>query len=279
MSVKFRKMHGLGNDFVIIDGRSQALGDLPALAQKIADRHFGVGCDQVIILSKDNQADIRMTIYNPDGSEAGMCGNASRCVATLIIDESGQERISIATVSGILEAKRAEKGLVCVDMGEPRLDWAQIPMAKDTDTRFVPIMLPTSTDPGNSENFPVAVSMGNPHCVFFLEKGIEDYPVAEFGPAIEKHALFPQKTNVEFVQVLDRAHIRMRVWERGTGITLACGSGACASAVAAMRRSYVDRTVTVRMDGGELEIEWRASDNRVYMTGPVAFVFEGNFQG
>lgn len=279
MSVKFRKMHGLGNDFVIIDGRSQSLGDLPVLARKIADRHFGVGCDQVIILSKDNQADIRMTIYNPDGSEAGMCGNASRCVATLIIDESGQERISIATVSGILEAKRAEKGLVCVDMGEPRLDWAQIPMAKDTDTRFVPIMLPTSTDPGNSENFPVAVSMGNPHCVFFLEKGIEDYPVAEFGPAIEKHALFPQKTNVEFVQVLDRAHIRMRVWERGTGITLACGSGACASAVAAMRRSYVERTVTVCMDGGELQIEWREADNHVYMTGPVAFVFDGEFQG
>lgn len=278
MSVKFRKMHGLGNDFVIIDGRTQPLSDLPALARKAANRHFGVGCDQVIILTPDKNADIRMTIYNPDGSEAGMCGNASRCVATLIMDETKKDSISIATVSGILEAVKGGDGLVRVDMGEPRLDWAQIPMAKETDTRFVPIMLPTSTDPENSENFPVAVSMGNPHCVFFLEKGIEDYPVAEFGPLIEKHVLFPQKTNVEFVQVLDRAHMRMRVWERGTGVTWACGSGACAAAVAAMRRSYVDRSVTVRMDGGELVIEWREADNHVYMTGPVAFVFEGVLQ-
>ncbi len=277
MTINFLKMHGLGNDFVILDGRKAGFPDKGGLAQKVADRHFGVGCDQVIFLSNTEKADIKMEIFNPDGSEAGMCGNAARCVGDIVLKEKQTEQITIETKYYILSAVRAEQGQVTVDMGEPRLDWQQIPLAKEEDTRFVPIMLPTSSDVEDSENYPVCVSMGNPHCVFFVGSKIETYPVSEIGPIIETHSIFPQKTNVEFVHIKDRSTIRMRVWERGTGVTLACGSGACGAAVASMRRSYVDRKITVEMDGGNLLIEWREENNHVYMTGPVAYVFAGQF--
>ncbi len=278
MALKFRKMHGLGNDFVIIDTRNQEVSDLSALAEQVACRRFGVGCDQAIFLRKSDNADIYMGIYNPDGSEAGMCGNAARCVGDIILKENKTDKITIETVSGMLSCVRANDNLVTVDMGEPRLEWQQIPLASECDTKFVPIKLPTSSENDDSENLPVCVSMGNPHTVFFVGAGVEEFQVSEIGPQIEKNSLFPQKTNVEFVHVKDRQTLRMRVWERGTGITLACGSGACASAVAAMRRSYTDRKVTVQMDGGDLQIEWREADNHVYMTGPVSYSFDGEMQ-
>lgn len=277
MALKFRKMHGLGNDFVIIDTRNQEVNDFQAVSRQMADRHFGVGCDQVIFLKESNAADIYMGIYNPDGSEAGMCGNASRCVADLVLKETGASNISIETVSGIVHCVEFANGLVTVDMGEPRLDWTQIPLDQECDTKFVPVKLPVSSEHEDAENLPVCVSMGNPHCVFFIGQGIEDFKVADIGPQIEQAPMFPRKTNVEFVEVKDRTSIRMRVWERGTGITLACGSGACAAAVAAMRRGYTDRKISVHMDGGSLQIEWREDTNHVTMTGPVAYVFEGRF--
>lgn len=277
--VNFIKMHGLGNDFVILDARSRDLGNPSSLAQKLADRRFGVGCDQVIILGPSSKADVRMLIYNPDGSQAGMCGNAARCVADIILHEKNAERVSIEIGPRIVSCARAASGGITVDMGEPQLEWSQIPLAGEGDTRFVSLKFPALTDSEDSESLPVCVSMGNPHCVFFVGKNVEEVPVSEFGPQIETDSLFPQKTNVEFVQVKSRTQIRMRVWERGTGITLACGSGACATAVAAIRRGYTDRKVTIEMDGGNLEVEWRESDNHVYMTGPVAYVFSGEAMG
>lgn len=268
-------MHGLGNDFVIIDTRDQTVGNMEDVSKKVACRRFGIGCDQVIFLQNSDTADIYMKIYNPDGSEAGICGNAARCVADIVLKENKSGKVTIETVSGTLSCDRANDNLVTVDMGKPRLDWDKIPLAQECDTKFVPIRLPISSESDDAENLPVCVSVGNPHTVFFVGGGIEEFKVAELGPQIEKNPMFPQKTNVEFVHVIDRQTLRMRVWERGTGVTLACGSGACASAVAAMRRGYTDRKVTVQMDGGDLQIEWREEDDHVYMTGPVAYSFEG----
>lgn len=273
--VNFIKMHGLGNDFVILDARARDFGDLASLSIQLADRRFGVGCDQVIVLENTPKADVRMGIYNPDGSLAGMCGNAARCVADLILNEKRVGTVTIEIGHRVVVCTRADGGMVTVDMGEPRLDWNEIPLAQECDTRFVPVDLPDLTDPADSESWPVCVSMGNPHCVFFVGRRVEDFPVAELGPFAERHAMFPERTNVEFVYVRDRGNIRMRVWERGAGITFACGSGACAAAVAAIRRGYADRILKVHMDGGPLTIEWREVDNHITMTGPVAYVFRG----
>lgn len=266
----FLKMHGLGNDFVIVDRRADAR-PLPAAAiAAIGNRRTGVGCDQFITLSPgDGEVDVVMGIFNgDDGSAAGACGNATRCVAHLLMEETGKAEVAIRTAAGILRGWRdAASGLVTVDMGPARLEWQQIPLAEPRDTLHAGLSVGPLHDP-------VCVSMGNPHAVFFVpDVAAVDLPAV--GPQVERHPLFPERTNVEIVQVIDRGHVRMRVWERSAGITMACGSGACAVGVACVRRGLTDRRVEVMLDGGPLIIEWREADGHVLMTGPVATAFAG----
>ena len=261
-------MHGLGNDFVILDARHQPFENKEELSKKLGNRHFGVGCDQIIFIEKSPKADAFMRIYNPDGSESGACGNATRCVADVILKEARKDKCVIETISGLLNCTRAENGLICVDMGVPKLEWQQIPLSKESDTLNLNIG-------SNGVSNPVAVNMGNPHCVFFVDDA-DAVDITKLGRQFEYDPLFPERTNVEFVEIINKHHIKMRVWERGAGVTLACGSGACAAAVAAIRRNLTARKITVSMDGGDLTIEWREADSHVYMTGPVIYVFKGS---
>jgi len=268
MKILFHKMHGLGNDFVVIDVRHQDLALDAALARRIADRRAGVGCDQLILIEppRDPLADAFMRIRNPDGTEVEACGNATRCVASLLMAEKGRDQVVIQTVAGLLDAEASPDGRVAVDMGPARLDWREIPLAEARDTLHLGISLGQLSDP-------VGVNMGNPHAVFFVPDA-ESVDLAALGPPLERHPLFPAKVNVEIVQVLSPTRLRMRVWERGAGITQACGSGACAAVVAAARRGIAERKATVVLDGGALEIEW-LKDGHVLMTGPVATSFTG----
>ncbi len=282
-SLPFVKMHGLGNDFVIIDARAAhgeyALGGVPAsVAQKIANRRFGVGCDQLIIVEPSTQttANAFMRIQNADGSESGACGNATRCVAHLLMEESGADQVHIATSFGMLQGVKAPRGLIRVDMGAAKLEWRDIPLAEAMETSRLSFALGPLQEPA-------AVSMGNPHVVFFVES-VDDIALDVLGPQIEHHALFPERTNVEIVEVLEPHHdgtarLRTRVWERGVGITQACGSGACAVLVAACRRGLAGGEGRpprgdVILDGGSLEIEWMGNGH-VEMTGPVSHSFVG----
>lgn len=261
--MNFRKMHGLGNDFVVLDFRKER-GDLsPEAVRRISDRRFGVGCDLLTVLENSDVADVRAVFFNADGSESDACGNATRCVAEIVMKERGVDSCTVETGGGILEARAADGGMITVDMGAPGLDWRQIPLREERDTLDVGL-----------DGAPVAVSMGNPHCVLFVDN-LEDTPVETLGPVLENHPLFPERTNVEFVQVLSPEKLRQRTWERGAGLTLACGSGACAVAVAGARRGLSGRKVEVVLDGGSLFIEWREADGHVLMTGPAASVFEG----
>ncbi len=278
--IRFQKMHGLGNDFVIIDGRENGLTLTLEQRKQISDRQHGVGCDQLIIIERsDNWAEMNfMRIYNPDGSEAEACGNATRCLADLLMREDGVDNIVIETVAGSLNCWKEGDSLVRVEMGKPNFEWQDIPLSEKCDTDQVPLEL-------EGLGRPVAVNIGNPHCVYFLGDNIvkpldhwEDGQLKKLGAFVETHALFPQKTNVEFVQVLSRSHVRMRVWERAAGVTQACGSGACGAAVAAIRRGLTDRKVTVTLDGGDLTIEWPSDDALISMTGPISYVFEGKLQ-
>ncbi len=264
MQLSFRKMHGLGNDFVIIDGRTQGVRLSGDQIRALGDRRRGVGFDQLVILEPPQKTDgVFMRIYNPDGSEAGACGNATRCVADLVLKERGGKSCTVETISGILECTHTENDLITVDMGVPGLEWGEIPLSKQCDTLHLPL-----------DGDPVAVSMGNPHCVHFCED-VRDVYVDKLGPKVEHNPLFPERTNVEYVSIQGKDHLRMRVWERGAGITEACGTGACASAVAAIRRGLTGRKVRVTLDGGDLMIEWREADSHVLMTGPIAYSFEG----
>jgi diaminopimelate epimerase len=262
IGLPFIKMHGLGNDFVVIDERGAAVSRVtPALVAALADRNRGVGFDQLAVIGERPGSDLHLTFRNADGSPSAACGNATRCIARLEMDRTGRDVLRITTDHGVLHAVKAQGGLTSVNMGHPRTDWAQIPLAEAVDTTHLPI-------PGD----PVATSMGNPHCTFFVPD-LAAVDLATFGPAHEHHPLFPQRTNVQIVQVLDPARLRMRVWERGTGITLASGSSSCAVAVAAVRRGLAANTVTVILDGGEIEVSWR--DDGVWMTGPTMHVFDG----
>jgi diaminopimelate epimerase len=265
---RFTKMHGLGNDFVVLDGREQPLALSGNQVRRLADRRLGVGCDQVIIIEpSDNPgADAFMRIRNADGSEAAACGNATRCVALLLMRETGVRRLVIETEAGLLDCAADVSDRITVDMGRPRFGWRQIPLSHPAD----PVHLPLQAGPFHDG---MALSMGNPHVVFFVDAG-GAAALAEWGPRIEHDPLFPQATNVEAVQVLDRARIRLRVWERGAGLTPACGSGACAAVVAGCERGLLDPQVTVHLDGGDLHIEVR-SDGHVLMTGPASAVFAG----
>lgn len=264
----FRKMHGLGNDFVVVDGRAEDPALTEAEYRAIGDRRRGVGYDQLLtLLPARHGGDVFMQIQNPDGSEAGACGNGTRCAAALVMDELGREDLALETIAGTLHCKRAPDGLVTVDMGPARLDWQEIPLARAVDTSAVIFEGFEQLGPA------VAVGMGNPHIVFFVDDA-EAVDVAGLGPRIEHHALLPDRGNIEFVSQLGPDHLRMRVWERSAGITQACGSGACAVAVAAARCGLTGRAVTVTLDGGDLRIFWR-EDGHVEMTGPVATSFTG----
>jgi diaminopimelate epimerase len=269
----FLKMHGLGNDFAIFDGRTFPIPLNAKSARAIADRKRGIGCDQVIVMEKGaNGFNAFMRIFNADGGEVESCGNAARCVAFLLMAEADVDRVTLATTGGPLACVSAGPSAVTVDMGAPHLDWREIPMAQAVDTASFALPVP------GFENAALAaasaVSVGNPHLVLFVDDA-EKAPVATLGPAIETHPWFPERTNVEFVERRDAGHLRMRVWERGAGITQACGTGACAAAVAAIERGLVGRKVVVALDGGDLAIEWRESDGHILMTGPVSFAFGG----
>lgn len=269
MTLPFIKMHGLGNDFAIFDLRDHDPAVLTTdKIRLLSDRKFGIGCDQFIVLEQSDKADIFMRIFNTDGSEAEACGNAARCVGSLLCAEQGKDKVTLDTIAGLRYAEKdAQDGLYTVNMGEPRWNWDEIPLREDCDTSSLALPLP-----GLSQA--LAVNVGNPHVVFFVEK-VSQIPLEDWGPAVENNALFPERTNVEFVEILSRKKIRMRVWERGAGVTRACGSGACASVVAAVRAGKTSRKVEVELDGGTLIIHWDADSNAVFMTGPVAEVYRG----
>jgi len=263
MRVPFVKMHGLGNDFVVLDGREQPLPAMTtSLAKALADRKTGIGCDQLILLEPSSAADFRMRIFNADGGEVEACGNATRAVGVLHGDPA-----RIETLAGILSTAPAEGG-ISVDMGRPRLDWDAIPLAYAMDTLHMPVGWEELEDP-------VAVNVGNPHAVFFV-RDCDAVALERHGPIVEHDPLFPERVNVNVATILDRATIRLRVWERGVGETRACGTGACATAVAAMRRGLTERRVTVRLEGGDLLIAWR-DDDHVEMTGAAVVSFRGEF--
>ncbi|MBL4751438.1 MAG: diaminopimelate epimerase [Amylibacter sp.] len=257
----FLKMHGLGNDFVIIDARKEKNPVTAAMAKAIGSRFFGVGFDQLAVLHEATDADVAVDFWNSDGSMADACGNASRCIARLIMDESGRDSIMLKTGFGILPVMRIDADNFSVNMGQPQLTWDEVPLARDVDLIALPI-----------EGAPGATGMGNPHCVFVVDD-VMAIDLPNIGPKIEHDPLFPERTNVEFIQIINRNHIRMRVWERGGMITLACGSGACGAVVVAHRKGLVDCAVQVDLDGGTLHIDWRSDG--VWMTGPATLVFSG----
>jgi diaminopimelate epimerase len=281
MERAFTKMHGLGNDFVVVDARTAPFALDDAAAARIADRRIGVGCDQVIVMAPpdDPQADVLMRIRNADGGEVAACGNATRCVAALVMAERGTDAVTVETRAGLLHARHAGTApdgteQIAVDMGPARSDWREIPLAREADTLHIGVGSGPLADG-------VAVSMGNPHVVYFVDDA-EAVDLATHGPVLEHDPLFPERANVGAAQVLDRGTIRLRVWERGAGLTRACGTGACAALVAAHRRGLVDATATLRLDGGELRISWRpepTGNGHVTMTGPVATSFTGTLNG
>ncbi|MBU2956812.1 diaminopimelate epimerase [Paracoccus sp. 1_MG-2023] len=259
----FMKMHGLGNDFVVIDLRGKAVALEPRHVARIADRHMGVGFDQLATIQDDDRSDARLVFWNADGSRSGACGNATRCIARHLLDEGGRDSLRLRTDHAVLLAEDAGGGLTRVNMGHPVLDWRAIPLAHDADIDHLPI-----------KGDPVATGMGNPHVTFFVDDAAS-VDLAEFGPRMEHHPLYPERTNVEVVQVLSRDEITLRIWERGTGPTLASGSCSCAAAVAAARRGLTARRVKVNVPGGVLHIDWR--EDGVWMEGPTAHVFSGTF--
>jgi len=272
-AISFRKMNGLGNDFVVLDARGRALGLSPDAVRAIADRKEGVGCDQVIALEPSQQADVFMRIWNADGGEVGACGNAARCVAALVAAERGAPSISIETESGVLGSTVNNDGSVTIDMGAPRLAWNEIPLAEPFhDTRRIELQIGPIDDP--VLHSPAVVNVGNPHCLFFVDD-VEAHDLARFGPILEHHPLFPEHANVSLVQVLGPDAIKVRTWERGAGLTRACGTAACAAAVGAARLALTGRKVRVSLPGGDLLIEWRETDGHVLMRGPYALDFEG----
>jgi diaminopimelate epimerase len=265
MGRPFLKMNGIGNDFVVVDARSEAFAPSEAQVRAIADRQSGIGCDQLIALEPAEDADAFMRIWNADGGEVGACGNAARCVAWLLTEGGFFSKVAIDTKGGVLLAERIGDFLVRIDMGKPGLDWRDIPLAEPMDTKGIELQVGPIDNP--VLHTPGCVSMGNPHVVFFVPDA-EAAPVRQIGPMIEHHRLFPERTNVGFAQILSGDRIRLRVWERGVGETEACGTGACAAVVAANRRALCSARATVVLNGGELQIEW-LPDFRVMMTGPI----------
>ena len=269
--IAFRKMHGIGNDFVVLDQRRDPVAIDAAAARAIADRRTGIGCDQVLLLEapRDARAQVFMRIHNPDGSEAEACGNGTRCVARLLAAESGLRELTIETAAGLLKATLDPAGVATIDMGAPLTGWRDIPLSREMDTLDVDLRRGPLASP-------VCTNMGNPHATFFVDDA-EAIDLAALGPLLEHDALFPERANIGIATVRDRHTIRLRVWERGVGITRACGSGACAALVAAHRRGLAGERATVMLDGGDLEIDW-PDRGHVLMSGPAALSFEGSFE-
>ncbi|MDP7115641.1 MAG: diaminopimelate epimerase [Candidatus Woesearchaeota archaeon] len=272
--MKFVKIHGIGNDYIFINGFEEKLVEktLPDLARKMSKRHFGIGSDGIILILPSKKADFKMRIFNADGSEAEMCGNGIRGFAKYVHEKglTDKKEITVETLAGIIKPTIL-KDKVKVDMGEPILDAAKIP----TTEKGQLVDFPLEVD--NKCYHITTVSMGNPHAVVFVESF--NFDVADVGSAIENHPLFPKKTNVEFIEIINDKELGMQVWERGSGVTLACGTGACAAAVASVLNKKSGRRVTVHLIGGDLDIEWNEKDNHVYMTGPAEIVFEGEWKG
>ncbi|MEM7191538.1 MAG: diaminopimelate epimerase [Pseudomonadota bacterium] len=272
-SHSFRKMNGLGNDFVVVDRRADGLPLGESAVRAISDRNTGIGCDQLIALDPSSDADVFMRIWNADGGEVAACGNAARCVAAIMADELGRPAVTIETEDQVLGAYVNETGTVTIDMGEPRLSWQDVPLSEEFhDTSKIelqagPIDAPVLHSPG-------VLSVGNPHAVFFVDS-VDDIDLGRIGPMLENHPLFPERANISIAEVLSRTHLRLRTFERGAGLTRACGTAACAAGVAAVRRGLTERKVTVSLPGGDLEIEWREGDGHVLMSGPYMLDFTG----
>ncbi len=259
----FMKMHGLGNDFVVLDARAQPIVLTENQIIAIADRHKGIGYDQLTVIEATDSADAHLVFYNADGSTSAACGNATRCIARHLMDESGADSLTLTTDRGTLHARDAGNGLTSVNMGQPQLSWDEVPLAHEMDTLALPI-----------DGAPTATGMGNPHCTFFVDDA-EAVDLPAFGALHEHHPLYPERTNVQVAQIIGENHIRMRVWERGVGITLASGSSSCATAVAAHRRGLTGRQVQIDLDGGTIWIDWR--EDGVWMTGGTEHVMSGTF--
>jgi len=282
MKIDFVKMHGLGNDFVLINCLNKSLGDssfLSYLAKKLCDRNFGIGADGLMLILSSFKADLRMRIFNSDGSEAQMCGNGIRCFAKYAYENKlvSKNKFKVETLAGIIipELTISNNNIlgVKVNMGVPKLRRREIPMSGEDTTTVTDETLKINPE----QTFKITcVSMGNPHCIIFVND-VQSIPINKIGPKIENHPLFPEKTNVEFIQVLNKQEINFRVWERGAGETLACGTGACAALVAAVLNKKTDRKTTVHLPGGDLDIQW-ANDGYVYMTGPAELVFSGEME-
>lgn len=277
--MKFTKMHGLGNDYIYINGFEEIVADPGELAIKVSDRHFGIGSDGIVLIMPSDSCDFRMRMFNNDGSEAEMCGNASRCVAKYVYDFglTDKEEITLETLAGVKILKMqiidGKVDTVTVNMGAPIIKAADIPVISSKDQVIdEPLVI------GGIEYRITCVSMGNPHCISYIDD-VRAFNLETIGPKIENHEIFPKRINAEFAKVVDRKNIDMRVWERGSGETLACGTGACATLVASVLNDYTDRKATLHLLGGDLEIEWNEADNNVYMTGPATTVFQGEIEG
>jgi diaminopimelate epimerase len=272
-SIPFRKMNGLGNDFVVLDRRSHAFAIDEAKARAIADRKTGIGCDQLLVLEKSDVADVKMRIWNNGGGEVESCGNGTRCVADLIFDEKQTNAATIDTLGGFLLARKAGDKLVTVDNGVPLFGWRDIPLAEEfADTRRIELQVGPIDAP--LIHTPSVVNVGNPHCIFWVDD-LAVVDLAKVGPMLEHHRLFPQAANITLARVDARDHVTIKVWERSAGLTLACGTAACAVMAAGARIGYIDRRARVTLPGGDLFMEWRASDDHILMTGPVAYEFDG----
>ncbi len=270
--IPFRKMNGLGNDFIIVDGRSELRSFTPEQVHAWSNRQSGIGCDQFIVMENSDVADIRMRIYNAEGHEVESCGNASRCVADIVFKETGADAVTIDTKGGLLVCRRADAGLITVDMGVPKFDWQEIPLAEEFyDTRGIELQIGPIDAP--ILHTPSVVNVGNPHAIFWVDD-LDVTDLSRTGPLLENHPIFPQRANISLAHVISPNHVEMKVWERGVGLTLACGTAACAVAVAAARTGRTGRNVTVTLPGGDLLIEWDERDHML-MTGPVTYDFEG----
>ena len=274
----FIKMHGLGNDFVVMDGRKIPVPFDPLEVQLIADRHTGIGCDQLLVLGPSEQADAFMHIFNADGTEADACGNGARCVVSLMMKETGAARATLETNAGLVNGFDSGDGIVTVDMGPVRTEWDEIPLKEEQDTLHLDLAVAQDGKPDEDPLIwdPIAVNVGNPHLVYLVKNPFA-VDLERIGPVLENAPIFPERTNVGLALINGEDTIRLRVWERGAGITPACGTAACAALVAAVRRELMGRSAVVEMDGGILGVHWREDNNHIMLTGPVATSFEGEF--
>jgi diaminopimelate epimerase len=272
-ALPFRKMNGLGNDFVVLDGRSRAISMDDARARAIADRKTGIGCDQIILLEKSDIADVRMLVWNSGGGQVESCGNASRCVADMLFDENKTTSATIDTLGGFLVARKTGDRVVTIDNGVPRFDWKDIPLSEPFhDTRHIELQVGPIDAP--LIHSPSVVNVGNPHCIFWVDD-LDVVDLSKVGPMLEHHHLFPERANISLARVDARDHVTLKVWERSAGLTKACGTAACATMAAGVRIKIIDRKCRITLPGGDLMMEWRASDDHMLMTGPVAYEFDG----